>query len=143
MYCDIFDGLALSDVLSDPVNPKPFRLFAVGENALTKNGKKYVLTLSAEQIRSIAEYHRDKGEKIPLDSRHALLLAAEKAGVSETEAAKAVPSKAAALCGYQNQLYFSNDFRKHTGCSPRTFRRRIQENADAAQLSGSPAEFCD
>lgn len=99
MYCDIFDGLALSDVLSDPVNPKPFRLFAVGENELTKNGKKYVLTLSAEQIRSIAEYHRDKGEKIPLDSRHALLLAAEKAGVSETEAARAVPSKAAAL-GY-------------------------------------------
>ena len=99
MYCDIFDGLALSDVLSDPVNPKPFRLFAVGENELTKNGKKYVLTLSAEQIRSIAEYHCDKGEKIPLDSRHALLLAAEKAGVSETEAARAVPSKAAAL-GY-------------------------------------------
>lgn len=99
MYCDIFDGLALSDVLSDPVNPKPFRLFAVGENALTKNGKKYVLTLSAEQIRSIAEYHRDKGEKIPLDSHHALLLAAEKAGVSETEAARAVPAKVAAL-GY-------------------------------------------
>ena len=99
MYCDIFDGLVLSDVLSDPVNPKPFRLFAVGENALTKNGKKYVLTLSAEQIRSIAEYHRDKGEKIPLDSHHALLLAAEKAGVSETEAARAVPAKVAAL-GY-------------------------------------------
>ena len=95
----LFDGLALSDVLSDPVNPKPFRLFAVGENALTKNGKKYVLTLSAEQIRSIAEYHRDKGEKIPLDSHHALLLAAEKAGVSETEAARAVPAKVAAL-GY-------------------------------------------
>ena len=57
---------------------------------------------------------------------------------------KSIPVKeAAALCGYQNQLYFSNDFRKHTGCSPRTFRRRIQENADAAQLSGSPAEFCD
>lgn len=27
----------------------------------------------------------------------------------------------ATLCGYQNQLYFSNDFRKHTGYSPSDF----------------------
>lgn len=29
----------------------------------------------------------------------------------------------ASLCGYQNQLYFSNDFRKHTGASPREYRQ--------------------
>ena len=55
------------------------------------------VTLSAEELKAIAEYHRKKGEKIPIDSRHALLLAAEKAGVSETEALKAVPSAVAAL----------------------------------------------
>lgn len=95
----LFDGLALSDVLSDPVNPKPFRLFAVGDNALTRNGKGYVLTLSADQIRAIADYQAMKGEKIPIDSRHALLVSAERAGISEAEAVKAVPSRVAAL-GY-------------------------------------------
>ena len=34
-----------------------------------------------------------------------------------------VPVKeVASLCGYQNQLYFSNDFRKHTGLSPSRYR---------------------
>ena len=93
----LFDGLALGDVLSDPACPKPFRLFAAGENTLTRNGKDYVLTLSAEQIRAIADYHAKKGEKIPIDSRHALFLAAEKAGVSELDASRTVPSKVAAL----------------------------------------------
>ena len=93
----LFDGLALGDVLGDGANPKPFRLFAAGKNELTQNGKPYVLTLSAEQIRSMADYHAKKGEKIPIDSRHALFLSAEKAGISETEAVKAVPGKVAAL----------------------------------------------
>ena len=31
----------------------------------------------------------------------------------------------AELCGYQNQLYFSNDFRKHTGMSPRDYCKMI------------------
>ena len=93
----LFDGLALGDVLGDPAEPKPFRLFAVGENRLTRNGKTCTLTLSEEDVAAIAGYHKAKGEKIPIDSRHALFLAAEKAHVSETEAARAVPSKTAAL----------------------------------------------
>ena len=93
----LFDGLALGDVLGDPVNPKPFRLFAAGKNELTRNGQPYSLTLSAEEIRSMAEYNARKGEKIPIDSRHALFLSAEKAGISEAEAVKAVPGKVAAL----------------------------------------------
>lgn len=93
----LFDGLALGDVLSDPAAPKPFRLFAVGENRLTRDGRDYNLTLTAEDIRAIADYHARKGEKIPVDSRHALFLAAEKAGVSESDALRAVPSRTAAL----------------------------------------------
>lgn len=34
----LFDNLALGDIPGDPAEPKPFRLFAVGENSLTRNG---------------------------------------------------------------------------------------------------------
>ena len=93
----IFDGLALGDILSDPKSPKPFRLFKTGENLLTRNGKDYRLTLSAEDIAAIADYQCKKGEKIPIDSRHALFFAAEKAGVSESEMLRMVPGNVAAL----------------------------------------------
>lgn len=93
----IFDGLALGDVLAGGSSPKPFRLFRVGENILTQNGRELKLTLSAEDLTSIAEYCRTKGEKIPLDSRHALFLAAERAGLSESEALKSIPSAVSAL----------------------------------------------
>lgn len=93
----IFDGLALGDVLADGSSPKPFRLFRVGENILTQNGRELKLTLSAEDLTSIAEYCRTKGEKIPIDSRHALFLAAERAGLSESEALKSIPSAVSAL----------------------------------------------
>lgn len=93
----IFDGLALGDVLAGGSSPKPFRLFRVGENILTQNGRELKLTLSAEDLTSIAEYCRTKGEKIPIDSRHALFLAAERAGLSESEALKSIPSAVSAL----------------------------------------------
>ena len=82
----IFDGLALGDVLAGGSSPKPFRLFRVGENILTQTGRELKLTLSAEDLTSIAEYCRTKGEQIPIDSRHALFLAAERAGLSEATA---------------------------------------------------------
>ena len=63
----LFDGLALGDVLGDPAEPKPFRLFAVGENRLTRNGKTCTLTLSEEDVAAIADYHKAKGEKIPIE----------------------------------------------------------------------------
>ncbi len=97
MDYELFDGIPWDAKRSDTRSPKPFRLFRIGENPLTRNGRDCKLTLSAEELKAIAEYHRKKGEKIPIDSRHAFLLAAEKAGVSETEALKAVPSAVAAL----------------------------------------------
>lgn len=93
----IFDGIALGDVISEDGAPKPFRLFRIGENALTQNGKDFKLTLTAEDMDNIVEYQHKKGEKIPIDSRHALMLAAEKAHVTESEALQAVPSAVAAL----------------------------------------------
>ena len=97
MSYTIFDNLALSDLHFEQDHPKPFRLFAVGENHLTRNGKEFVLTLSAEDIKAIAAYQQRKDEKIPIDSRHALFLAARKANLTESEALKAIPSKVAAL----------------------------------------------
>lgn len=93
----IFDGIALGDVISEDGAPKPFRLFRIGENALTQNGKDFKLTLTPEDLENIVEYQRKKGEKIPIDSRHALMLAAEKAHITESEALQAVPSAVAAL----------------------------------------------
>lgn len=93
----IFDGIALGDVISEDGAPKPFRLFRIGENALTQNGKDFKLTLTPEDMDNIVEYQRKKGEKIPIDSRHALMLAAEKAHITESEALQAVPSAVAAL----------------------------------------------
>ena len=86
----IFDGIALGDVISEDGAPKPFRLFRIGENSLTQNGKDFKLTLTPEDLENIVEYQRKKGEKIPIDSRHALMLAAEKAHVTESEALQAV-----------------------------------------------------
>ena len=93
----IFDNLALADVSPEFPKPAPFRLLKAGANHLTKNGKPLTLTLSAEQIAAAAEYQAQKGEKIPIDSRHALLYAAQEAGVEEGEAAKQVDSRIAAL----------------------------------------------
>lgn len=97
----IFDGIALGDVLADGSAPQPFRLFRIGENILTRNGGEFKLTLSAEDLSAIAEYNRKKGEKIPIDSRHALFLAAERAGLSENEALRSIPSAVSAL-GFAN-----------------------------------------
>ena len=33
----------------------------------------------------------------------------------------------AELCGYANQLYFTNDFRRHMGCSPTSYRKKYQK----------------
>ena len=93
----IFDNLALADVSPEFPAPKPFRLLKAGVNRLTKDGKPMTLTLSAEQLSAAADYQKAKGEKIPIDSRHALLYAAQKAGVEESEAAKQVDSGVAAL----------------------------------------------
>ena len=52
MNYTLFDGLALGDILADAANPKPFRLFAVGDNHLTRNGNPFVLKLSAAEKRT-------------------------------------------------------------------------------------------
>ena len=66
MNYTIFDGLALSDLHFEPDHPKPFRLFAMGENPLTRNGAPCVLHLTAEDVKAMADYQHSKGKRSPL-----------------------------------------------------------------------------
>ncbi|MBR2363892.1 MAG: helix-turn-helix transcriptional regulator [Lentisphaeria bacterium] len=36
----------------------------------------------------------------------------------------------ASYCGYRNQLYFANDFKKRTGMTPSSYREKIQKKSD-------------
>ena len=97
---EIFDGLVFQ--AEDPRGKlgelrTSWRLLKAGENRLKKNGAEYVLSLRAEDILAAVQYHRERGEKVPLDSRHALYLAAEAAGVSEAAALRMVPQGIAAM----------------------------------------------
>ena len=97
---EIFDGLVFQ--AEDPRGKlgelrTSWRLLKVGENRLKKNGADFIIRLNAEDIAKAVQYHRERGEKIPLDSRHALFMAAEAAGVSERDALRMVPQGIAAM----------------------------------------------
>lgn len=95
---DIFDGMELGSAERDASGvPVAWRLLRTGRNELVKDGRDYVLELSPETLRAMAEFQASKEEEIPIDSRHALYLAAKVAGVSEAEAARQVPEGTAAL----------------------------------------------
>lgn len=72
-------------------------LLKAGRNELWKQGRPFVLELSAEMLESAVALQRAKGEKLPIDSRHALYHAARRAGVEESEALRQVPGGVAAL----------------------------------------------
>ncbi|MFA6842958.1 MAG: phage protease [Bacilli bacterium] len=100
MPYEIFDGMVFT--AEDPRGKygelrTSWRLLKVGENRLKKSGLDFVVTLSSEDVSAAVKYHREKGEKIPLDSRHALFLAAEAAGVSETAVLRMIPQGIAAM----------------------------------------------
>jgi phage I-like protein len=97
---EIFDGIAFQG--EDPGRRAGelrtcWRLLKGGENRVMKGGAEYVLRLDPADVSAAVRYHRERGEKIPLDSRHALFLAAEAAGVSEAEALRMVPQGVAAM----------------------------------------------
>ena len=94
---EIFDGMAFQAEGVGSGLPSGWRLLRRGENRLKKNGADCLLTLDAGDIAAAVDFHRGRGEKIPIDSRHALFFAAEAAGVSESEALRTVPQGVAAM----------------------------------------------
>ena len=91
---DVFDGL---DMPPDPAPPREWRLLRLGGNPLVKEGRELALELTPERLASAARVQEARGEKIPLDSRHALFLAAAQAGLEESEYLRQVPQGVAAL----------------------------------------------
>ena len=74
-----------------------WRLLKHGRNELFKGGRKYVLELTPEMLEGAAVLQAEKGEKLPIDSRHALYWAAKKANIEERDALRQVPQGVAAL----------------------------------------------
>ena len=50
--------------------PKAWRILKLGDNPLTLRGETKNLVLGEDQLKKIVEYHKAKGCKIPIDSRH-------------------------------------------------------------------------
>lgn len=98
MY-EVYDGMnmALSAERGADGAVTGWRLLKAGRNELYKEGLPYSLELPMEALEGAAKLQAEKGERIPIDSRHALYFAAERAGVEESEALKLVPGGVAAL----------------------------------------------
>lgn len=77
--------------------PVAWTLFRAGANTLVKDGADAVLTLTADDLRSIVDYHAKKGELIPVDSNHYLHMLALEKGVEENEALRLFPGAVAAM----------------------------------------------
>ena len=98
----IFDGIEFPGQEIASCNgelPAAWRLLRIGHNPLTREGRPFDLLFSREDAEAVERYFRGKGEKIPIDSRHALFALAEKSGIEESELPRALPQKCAAL-GY-------------------------------------------
>lgn len=98
-YC-IFDGQIFQG--EDPRGKTgelrtSWLLLRSGDNRVMRNGRECVLRLSGDDIAAAVRHHAAKGEKIPLDSRHALFFSAQAAGVDEAEMLRTVPQGIAAM----------------------------------------------
>ena len=79
--------------------PVEWTLLRVGDNPICQEGRDGSITLRAEDMRSIVEYHHKKGELIPVDSEHYLFALAQEKALDEAEALRLFPGGVAAL-GY-------------------------------------------
>ncbi len=95
-----FDAAGDGTVERDENNvPAAWRVLSEGSNPLIKNGVPGEIILSADDMDSIVKYYTDKGERIPVDSRHYLYRLGNLKKLDEAEIAKLMPTKVAAM-GY-------------------------------------------
>lgn len=84
--------MLLDDVIRGPDGvPTAWRLLRMGQNQLNYGGKALTLDLTPAAALSAMEYHKTKGQKIPLDSRHFLYHLADKLHVPESDVRKMMP----------------------------------------------------
>ena len=100
--------------------PVEWTLLRVGDNPLCQEGKDDNLPLTAEQMGEIMEYHRKKGELIPLDSEHYLYELANQKKLDESETLKMFPSGVAAL-GYGSLALSGEELRVKVKWTPAAY----------------------
>ena len=84
--------MLLDDVIRGPDGvPTAWRLLKTGANPLNYGGKALTLDLTPAAALSAMEYHKTKGQKVPLDSRHFLYHLADKLHVPESDVKRMMP----------------------------------------------------
>ncbi len=71
--------------------PVAFRVFRPGPLSLTIDGQQVAGELTREDVQSILDYHRMKGEAIPVDCEHLLQVLADLRGIEEAELVRTEP----------------------------------------------------
>lgn len=82
--------------------PKAWPIFRAGDNIVTRSNAMPVnLKLTGEDLRSIADYQKAKGTKIPIDCQHVVSNLAGKLGIDEPELLRQMP-RFAGVAGFGN-----------------------------------------
>ena len=100
--------------------PVEWTLLRIGDNPLCQEGKDDNLLLTAEQMSEILDYHRKKGELIPLDSEHYLYELANQKKLDEHETLKMFPGGVAAL-GYGSLALSGEELRVKVKWTPAAY----------------------
>lgn len=77
--------------------PVEWTLLRLGDNPIMQEGVPGNIELTEEGMNSILRYFREKGESIPVDSRHFLYELSVRKGLDEADVLRMLPSKTAAM----------------------------------------------
>lgn len=77
--------------------PVEWTLLRLGPNPIMQDGVPGSIELTREGMESILRYFREKGEQIPVDSRHYLYELSVRKGLDESDVLRMLPSKTAAM----------------------------------------------
>lgn len=77
--------------------PVEWTLLRLGENPIMQDGVPGSIDLTREGMESILGYFREKGELIPVDSRHYLYELSVRKGLDESDVLRMLPSETAAM----------------------------------------------
>ncbi len=100
--------------------PVEWTLLRIGSNPICQEGRDGSLVLTAEAMRQIVEYHRKKGELIPLDSEHYLFELANQKKLDEAETLKLFPGGVAAL-GFGSLALSGEELRIRVKWNPKAY----------------------
>lgn len=100
--------------------PVEWTLLRMGDNPICQEGQDGAIRLSGEDMRQIMEYHRKKGELIPIDSEHYLYELANRKKLDEAETARLFPGGVAAM-GYGELALKGDELRVKVQWTPAAY----------------------